>query len=443
MALLCGIDVGTTHVKVGFFDDGGGCVTSVRRPTPRDLPALVAAVVEALAECAARAGRGPDAIGITGMAETGVPLDASGRPLTPLLWWNDPRGTQEAAALRGPTAPMNENGPPPHPDAPGSGDGAPATPGGDTAHPAAPRGGDADQRGDVPGLRGGDLGRRGDVPGLRGRDSGARGGDLGASVGEAADGSGAVRSGGVPGVGASGGGVSDGGDGTSRGGGDAAVVYARTGRWVDGKAPLAKWLWLRAHEPGVLAAMRWWASVPDAVAYALTGELHTHETLAARTLGYDVVRGDYDEDLLALAGLRPEQLAPTARAVEPVGGLTVKVSGVAAGIPVMIAGHDHAVGAWASGVRRPGHVADSMGTAEAVLAPAAHRPDPRLGLALGITADPALDGTGTVLVGGLPTSGGMLDWLLGLIAAPDDSQARTMADRAGRGAGEWGAGGKG
>ncbi|TDE38806.1 hypothetical protein E1295_33455, partial [Nonomuraea mesophila] len=98
MALLCGIDVGTTHVKVGFFDDRGGCAASVRRPTPRTLPALVAAVLEALEECAARAGRAPEAIGIAGMAETGVPLDASGHPLTPLLWWNDRRGTREAAA---------------------------------------------------------------------------------------------------------------------------------------------------------------------------------------------------------------------------------------------------------------------------------------------------------------------------------------------------------
>ncbi|TDC06387.1 hypothetical protein E1267_16685 [Nonomuraea longispora] len=332
MALLCGIDVGTTHVKVGFFDERGGCVSSVRRPTPRTLPALVAAVLEALEECAARTGRGPDTIGIAGMAETGVPLDDSGSPLTPLLWWNDPRGTQEAAALRDPAASLN-----------------------------APHGG---------AWGGGDVGS----------------------------------------------------------GGDVVEVYARTGRWVDAKAPLAKWLWLRAHEPDVPAAMRWWASVPDAVAYALTGVLRTHETLAARTLAYDVVRRDYDEDLLSLAGLRPGHLAPTVRAVEPVGGLTARVSGVAAGVPVVIAGHDHAVGAWASGVRRPGHVADSMGTAEAVLAPAAHPPDPRTGLAMGITADPSLDGTGTVLVGGLPTSGGMLDWLLGLTTAPEDPPARGVVE---------------
>ncbi|TDE39346.1 hypothetical protein E1295_33010, partial [Nonomuraea mesophila] len=246
----------------------------------------------------------------------------------------------------------------------------------------------------------------------------------------------------VPGRGSD---LGSGGDGAVPGrggvaGGDAVEVYARTGRWVDGKAPLAKWLWLRAHEPGVPAAMRWWASVPDAVAYALTGVLRTHETLAARTLAYDVVRRDYDEDLLSLAGLRPEQLAPTVRAVEPVGGLTATVSGVAAGIPVVIAGHDHAVGAWACGVRRPGHVADSMGTAEAVLAPAAHRPDPRTGLAMGITADPSLDGTGTVLVGGLPTSGGLLDWLLGLTTAPDDppdgTAERGVVDGGARGTGD-------
>jgi hypothetical protein len=99
MRLLAGVDVGTTHVKVGFFDERGGCVVAVRQPTPRELPALVAAVTRALGECAARAGRGPEAIGVAGMAETGVPLDRAGRPLTPLLWWDDPRAAREAAEL--------------------------------------------------------------------------------------------------------------------------------------------------------------------------------------------------------------------------------------------------------------------------------------------------------------------------------------------------------
>ncbi|WP_188193628.1 FGGY-family carbohydrate kinase [Nonomuraea sp. SYSU D8015] len=317
-ALLAGIDVGTTHVKVGFFDEEGRCAASVRRPTPRDLPGLVAAVSSGLAECASRAGRGPRAIGIAGMAETGVPLDRSGRPLTPLLWWNDPRGATELAAL-----------------------------------------------------------------------------DL-----------------------------------------DAAALYAVTGRRADAKAPLAKWLWLRAHAPGALERMRWWASVPDAVAYALTGTLRTHETLAARTLAYDVRRQAYDEDLLRPAGLSPGQLPPTAGSAEPVGPLTAPVSGLTPGIPVVIAGHDHAVGAWAAGVRRPGGVADSLGTAEAVMLPALAPPDPGAAFALGVTTDPSLDGRGTVLVGGLPTSGALLDWLLGLLPggaagerpAPDPPEARSGDD---------------
>ncbi|MEV1176772.1 FGGY-family carbohydrate kinase, partial [Nonomuraea sp. NPDC049784] len=203
---------------------------------------------------------------------------------------------------------------------------------------------------------------------------------------------------------------------------DAEALYALTGRRADPKAPLAKWLWLRAHSPDVLESMRWWAHVPDAVAYALTGRLRTHETLAARTLAYDVGGGAYDPDLLGLAGLRVEQLPPTAGAVEPVGPLTAQVSGVAAGVPVVIAGHDHAVGSWAAGVRRPGDVADSLGTAEAVMVLSESRPDPRTGLALGITTDPSLDGARTVVVGGLSTSGAMVDWMLGLLAPEGGSQ---------------------
>ncbi|MET7330783.1 FGGY family carbohydrate kinase [Nonomuraea sp. NPDC005650] len=317
MRLLAGVDVGTTHVKVGFFDERGGCVAAVRQPTPRELPALVGAVTAALGECAARAGRGPDAIGIAGMAETGVPLDRAGRPLTPLLWWNDPRAAQEAAEL-------------------------------------------------------------------------------------------------------------------SR---DAEALYALTGRRADPKAPLAKWLWLRAHSPGVLESMRWWAHVPDAVAYALTGRLRTHETLAARTLAYDLGAGDYDPELLARAGLRTGQLPAPAGAVEPVGPLTAQVSGVTPGVPVVLAGHDHAVGSWAAGVRRPGDVADSLGTAEAVMVLSDSHPDPRTGLALGITTDPSLDGSRKVVVGGLPTSGAMLDWLLGLLSPTGQGGSTSKSGVTGGGAG--------
>lgn len=297
MRALAGVDVGTTHVKVAFHDDTGRCLAEDRRPTPRDLPGLVAAVAGGLRRCADRTGRPPEAIGVTGMAETGVPLDAGGRPLTPLIWWTDPRGAEEAAEL-------------------------------------------------------------------------AR---------------------------------------------DEVALFAVTGHRATAKTPLAKWLWLRRHEPAVLDGMRWWAGAPDAVAHALTGALRTHETLAARTLAYDPAKGAYDAGLLALAGLDPDRLPPPAHAVEPVGGAVAGLDGVTAGTPVVIAGHDHAVGCWAAGVRRPGDAGDSLGTAEAVMVPAAAPPGPRAALDLGITADPSLDGRHVMLVGGLPSSGALLDWLLALL----------------------------
>lgn len=291
--MLAGVDIGTTHLKVGFFTADGDCTAMVGQPTPADVPALVAAVRQALDSCTERTGHRPEAIGVAGMAETGVPLDARGQAITPLISWTDPRGI---------------------------------VPEGD--------------------------------------------------------------------------------------------FYPRTGRWAAAKAPLAKWLWLRAHEPAVLRRMRWWAGACDVVAHGLTGRLRTHETLAVRTLAYDVVRRDYDPELLALAGFEPRHLPRTAASVEPVGTWN--------GVPVVIAGHDHAVGAWASGVREPGQVADSLGTAEAVLVPVTHRPlagtpgvtadpSPDGTGTPGVTADPSLDGTGTTLVAALPTSGAVLDWLLGLL----------------------------
>ncbi|MFD0473819.1 FGGY family carbohydrate kinase [Nonomuraea thailandensis] len=228
--VTAGIDVGTTHVKVGFFDERGGCVAAVRRPTPRSLPGLVAAVTQGLGECAERAGRAPAAIGIAGMAETGVPLGASG-------------GAHPAAVVERPQGRRGDRAAAPGPHGPVRADRA--------------------------------VGRR----------------------------QGAARQVAVAAEPGAGGAAGD------------AVVGERAGRGG-----------VRAH-----------------------GVPRTHATLAARTLGYHVERGEYDADLLALAGMSGARLPDVRAAVEPVGGVVARVSGVAPGTPVVIAGHDHAVGAWAAG----------------------------------------------------------------------------------------------
>jgi sugar (pentulose or hexulose) kinase len=108
-ALLLGLDVGTTAVKAAVVDEDGHEVAHGRAQTPwREVPtgaeadpdALLAAAVRAGAEALGAAPAGEVAgIGVAGMAETGVLLDAHGRPAVPSIAWHDSRGGEEAARL--------------------------------------------------------------------------------------------------------------------------------------------------------------------------------------------------------------------------------------------------------------------------------------------------------------------------------------------------------
>ena len=295
---VIGIDVGTTNVKIAAFDPAGRCLAHVTLRTQADASDLVATVFDAIRDCVARGGA-PDAVGVAGMAETGVAIDRDGRALTPLIFWTEARGTEHAAGLN--------------------------------------RACDPD------------------------------------------------------------------------------ALYRATGRVATGKSPLATWLWLRHHEPAVLPNMTRWLGAPDLVVHALTGRACTHPTLAARTLAFDLDTCDYPDDLLAIAGLRADQLpAPTG-----FDGLAGRISTAAAaatglrpGTPVVHAGHDHSVGAWAVGVRAPGSACLSLGTTEAVLMPT-EAPHPVIGAReRGFTVDRRLDGAGHCLVGGLPACGALIEWTM-------------------------------
>jgi sugar (pentulose or hexulose) kinase len=108
-ALLLGLDVGTTAVKSAVIDADGREVAHGRAPTPwRDVPtgaeidpeALVACAMQAAASALEAAPEGElVGIGVASMAETGVLLDAAGRPVVPSIAWHDSRGGEEAARM--------------------------------------------------------------------------------------------------------------------------------------------------------------------------------------------------------------------------------------------------------------------------------------------------------------------------------------------------------
>ena len=107
--LLLGIDVGTTFCKAVVVGPDGREIAHARQRTPwfrvatgqeMDPAAVLATTLDVAAAAIRAAPDGPIvAVGVTGIAETGVLLDSAGRPVVPGISWFDPRGTEDVAAL--------------------------------------------------------------------------------------------------------------------------------------------------------------------------------------------------------------------------------------------------------------------------------------------------------------------------------------------------------
>jgi xylulokinase len=295
VTLALGLDIGSTTTKAVLVDvsDGVAVRRIARVPTPAQADALVAAAATVTRACLAAAPGSIAAVGIASMAESGAPLDADGRALTPLLRWDRPVDRMHLDEL---------------------------------------------------------LSRHPDLPSVTG----------------------------VP--------------ATMK---PAAVTLTA----------------LRNEAPDAFAALRHWAGVADLVAHALTGVHGIDHTLAARTMLAGSNGEDWNAEVLGDLGVPIDALPGIRRPGEAVAATTpsARAFGLDAGVPVYIAGHDHAVGAWASGVRAPGDVADSLGTAEAVLrvtdAVAATG-----AVADGFSVGRTVDGTARTVLGGSRASGAMLEW---------------------------------
>jgi len=197
----------------------------------------------------------------------------------------------------------------------------------------------------------------------------------------------------------------------------ASALYTATGVPAPAKSPLTHWLRLADDGDGRIADARW-LGADGLVIAALTGESVTDHTLAARTMAYrlpapgDELAAEFDAELLGLAGLTPERFPRVALPGEIAGRLTAHAAaalGLAAGLPVVAAGHDHAVGAWAAGIREPGQAADSVGTAEALLR-VAEGVSREEALHQGMSLARTVDGRYETVLAGNPTAGALVEW---------------------------------
>ena len=110
MARLLGIDLGTTGVRAGVFDEQGSLQVEASEACASSTPVVGRAEADAegwwtavRGVCARLATRESlervDAVAVTGQAPTAILVDGAGRPLRPAILWLDVRADAEARAV--------------------------------------------------------------------------------------------------------------------------------------------------------------------------------------------------------------------------------------------------------------------------------------------------------------------------------------------------------
>lgn len=198
-------------------------------------------------------------------------------------------------------------------------------------------------------------------------------------------------------------------------------LHALTGLSADPTFSLCKLLWLKDHQPDALARTRLWLNGAHYLAWRLSGVPASDLSLASRSLALDIHRRRWAQELIGEVGLDPATFAEIRPCGARLGTVTAEAA-AATGLPadctVGVAGHDHIMGALASGALARGVLLDSMGTAEALtLALAGPSAEPemgRRGYSQGVVevARPV-----HYVFSGLPTSGACIEWFRGLFGA--------------------------
>lgn len=172
-----------------------------------------------------------------------------------------------------------------------------------------------------------------------------------------------------------------------------------------------------------------WLMVADYATFLLSGKKVASPSLAARSGMADRRTGKWSHHILDPLGLSEDSLGVLKPSASIAGGLLAdiaSVTGIAAGTPVINAGHDHPCAGLGCGLVDPGRMIDSTGTSEA-LKTVVDRP-----LGFSDVGDGRYDCYPHVvpgrflLSGHIPSSGGMIDWLVRTLSGSNPS-AETAA----------------
>jgi xylulokinase len=146
-------------------------------------------------------------------------------------------------------------------------------------------------------------------------------------------------------------------------------LHARTGLPDAGATPLARLLWVREHEPRLAARIRRVLAWPEFISLRLGVPVGAEPTLAARTLGYALKEGRYDQAILGPLGVDPDLFAPLIHTGQTLGRIPSRIAddlGLPTGVSAVAGGFDQAMATLGAGVLRAGVAHVGTGTWEAL-----------------------------------------------------------------------------
>ncbi|BBK42130.1 carbohydrate kinase [Allostella vacuolata] len=152
---------------------------------------------------------------------------------------------------------------------------------------------------------------------------------------------------------------------------DEARFFARTGCGINQQLVAPTLRWLEKHEPGAFARIATVFGSYDFVTHRLTGARTVEHNWALESGFLLLEERRFADDLLALGGLRPDQMPAVRTPLDIVGGVTAAAAaatGLAQGTPVIAGVADHAASTFAAGVVDDGDVLLKFGGSGDIMA---------------------------------------------------------------------------
>ena len=146
-------------------------------------------------------------------------------------------------------------------------------------------------------------------------------------------------------------------------------LVALTGSALTQQSVAPTVVWLRRHEPRVLASLGTLAGSYDWAARALGARPHVEQNWAIESGLFDL-DGQVLDPVVSAAGIEPEwlpEVVAPGQIVGEVSGGAAEETGLRAGTPIVVGGADHVLSAYSAGLSRPGDWLVKLGGAGDIL----------------------------------------------------------------------------